>query len=244
MRARDRQIERLLDRQARLWETKPTPSPVPASTPRANLAFSQLPGTGAMALAHRISAQIDWHVFDREILDALHASDELGKSVSEALDERLLEYREEWIYQFFVPDHESNPGHVHRLSRLLFSLAMRGRGIFVGRGAPFVIPEPHRLAILLVRSFDSRLALWRQQHPTSSQAEARRELLRQDRGRSEFIRRGFRRHVDDPVGYDLCINLDTNGVDDAAHIVIEALQRRFPSEFVPGAPGALQAHAR
>jgi cytidylate kinase len=194
-------------------------------------------------LAQRISAQIDWHVFDREILDALHTSDELGKSVSEALDERLLEYREEWIFQFFVPDHESNPGHVHRLSRLLFSLAMRGRGIFVGRGAPFVIPAPHRLAILAVRSFDSRLAAWRQQHPASSQAEAKRELQRQDHSRAEFIRRGFHRRVDDPAGYDLCINLDTTDVDHAAQIVVEALHRRFPTEFGPGASGALRPPA-
>ena len=229
------QIERLLDRQARLWQSEHPHPPVPESTPRANLALAQPPGSGARELAERIAATIGWQVFDRQILAALHANDELGKSVLESLDERLLGYREDWIYHLFVPDHMSSAGYVQRLSRLLSSLAMQGRGIFVGRGASFVIPPQHRLAVLVVRDFESRLERWRQELPPASAAASRRGLRRLDRWRGEFVWRSFHRLVDDPLSYDLCVHLDRMGVEAAARTIVLALQQRFPHAFAAAA---------
>jgi hypothetical protein len=228
---RDRDIERLLDRQARLWETGPTQAPIEASAPRPNLAFSQRPLSGARELAERVAERVDWKIFDRQILEALHESDDLGKSVLESLDERLLSYREDWIYHLFVPEHMSSPGYVQRLSRLLFSVAMRGRCIFIGRGSSFVIPQEHRLSVLVLRSFESRLARWQEANPGQSASVARRSLTRLDRERGEFIWRSFHRVVDDPLGYDLCVNLDGVDVDAAASVVVEALRVRFPAAF-------------
>lgn len=228
---RDREMERLLDRQARLWETGRARAPLEASAPRPNLAFSQRPHSGARELAEQVARRVSWQIFDRQILEALHRSDDLGKSVLESLDERLLNYREDWIYHLFVPDHMSSPGYVQRLSRLLFSLAIRGQGIFIGRGSSFVIPQEHRLSVLVLRSFDARLARWQEANPGHSTAEARRSLARLDRGRHEFIWRSFHRVVDDPLGYELCLNLDGLGLEAAASIVVDALQVRFPQAF-------------
>ena len=234
----DRAIGRILDRQARLWDRE-TPSTQPAvSTPRANLAFSQHPASGARELADHIAARLGWQVYDREILDALHENDELGKSVLESLDERLLGYREDWLYHLFVPAHMSSPGYIHRLSQLLFALAMRGRGIFVGRGASFVIPHPHRLAVLVVRGFDNRVERWQQTNPTWTTSDVRRALRRLDRVRGEFVWKSFHRVVDDPLGYDLCVNLDRMDIEAAARVIVAALQERFPQEFTsqPASP--------
>jgi hypothetical protein len=56
-------------------------------------------------------------------------------------------------------------------------------------------------------------------------------LARLDRERHEFIWRSFHRVVDDPLGYDLCVNLDGLGLEAAASVVVEALQVRFPQAF-------------
>lgn len=233
---RGREIDRLLDRQARLWERDTPSTPAAVSTPRANLAFSQRPASGARELADQVATHLGWQIYDREILDALHENDELGKSVLESLDEHLLSYREDWLYHLFVPDHMSSPGYIHRLSQLLFSLAMRGRGVFVGRGASFVIPHEHRLAVLVVRSFDTRLERWHQLNPAWSASEARRSLGRLDRVRGEFVWKCFHRIVDDPLGYDLCVNLDRLDIETAARVIVSALQQRFPQEFAGQAP--------
>lgn len=228
---RTREIERLLDRQAKLWESSRARAPQEAATPRPNLALSQRPHSGARELAERVAQLVSWQIFDRQILDALHRNDELGKSVLESLDEHLLNYREDWLYHLFVPDHMSSPGYVQRLSRLLFCIAMQGRGIFIGRGSSFVIPEEHRLSVLVLRSFETRLARWQEEHPGRSVADARRGLARLDRERAEFIWRSFHRVVDDPLSYDLCLNLDSLGLQTAASVVAVALQDRFPEAF-------------
>ena len=231
---RDREIDRLLDRQARLWETGHAPAPSEVSAPRPNLAFSQRPHSGVRQLAECVAQRVGWQIFDRQILEALHRSDDLGKSVLESLDERLLSYREDWIYHLFVPDHMSSPGYVQRLSRLLFSLAMRGRGIFIGRGSTFVIPQEHRLSVLVLRSFETRLARWQEDNPGHSPGEVRRSLARLDRERGEFVWRSFHRIVDDPLGYDLCVNLDGLELEAAASVVVEALGARFPQTGTAG----------
>jgi hypothetical protein len=234
----DGTIGRLLDRQAKLWETQRQPGPRDAETPRANLTLSSRPHSGARALAGRIAEICGWEVYDHQILDALHADDALGKSVLESLDERLLGYREDWLYHIFVPQHMPSPGYVHRLSQLVFSLAMQGRSIFVGRGSSFIVPCEHRLAVLVVRGFDARLEAWLHEHGSGSRTAARRALARLDRERGEFVWRSFHRAVDDPLVYDLCVNLDSLDTDAAARVVLEALRARYPNEALraPEAP--------
>ncbi|MFQ5601307.1 MAG: AAA family ATPase, partial [Candidatus Krumholzibacteriia bacterium] len=199
-------IERILDRQARLWESQ-SRTVFAGATPRpANLAISQRPYSGASDLARLVAERIGWQTVDRQILEALHENDELGKSVLESLDERLLNYREDWLYHLFVPGHMSSTGYVRRLSQLILSLAVRGSAIFIGRGTSFIIPPEHRLAVLVVRSLDSRLGLYRRENG-GTPGDARRALSRLDRERGEFVTRSFHHQVDDPQAYDLCVNL-------------------------------------
>jgi hypothetical protein len=235
---RDGSIERLLDRQARLWASQPAVESREADAPRANLVISQHPFSGARELAQRVATMSGWEVFDRQILDALHSHDKLGKSVLDSLDERLLSYREDWLYHIFVPGHTSSTGYVRRLSELVFAIGMRGHNVFVGRGASFILPREHRLAVLGVRSFDSRVEHWLQANSSTNRNAAKRALTRMDRERAEFIWRSFHREVDDPLAYDLCINLDAMETEQAARIVLEALRARFRDEV----PTASRAH--
>ncbi len=103
--------------------------------------------------------------------------------------------------------------------------------MFVGRGAGFIIPGEHRVAVLVVGSFDSRLERMQRQQNDTNRVRARRELLRLDRERSEFVRRSFHHEVNDPRAYDVCVNLDTLELDAAARIVVEAMRSRSPDAF-------------
>jgi cytidylate kinase len=228
---RDSTIANLLDRQARLWESQQQPMSRDVEAPRANVTISGQPLAGAREVAQRLAELSGWEVFDRQILEALHESDALGRRVLDSLDERLLTYREDLLYHMFVPGHVSSTGYLHRLSQLVLSLAMRGQIVFVGRGAGFIVPNEHRVAVLVVRSFDSRLDRMLEHGDESNRTRARRALLRLDRERSEFVRRSFHCEVNDPQAYDLCVNLDTLSLDAAARIVLQALRSRFPDDF-------------
>lgn len=232
---RNSTLEQLLDRQARLWESQQRSVDRDVDWTPANVTLSGQPFAGARELAQRVADLSGWQVFDRQILEALHESDDLGRRVLGSLDERLLNYREDLLYQMFVPDHVTSSGYLHKLSRLVLSLAMRGHGIFVGRGAGFIVPSEHRVAVLVVRTFESRLERMLNENARHARNEARRELLRIDRLRGDFVRRSFHREVNDAAGYDLSVNLDSLSLDAAAHVVLEALRSRFPHD-VPAVP--------
>lgn len=224
---RDAGIERILTRQAQLWESERVVQTPPDAPLRPNVALSQQPFAGGEELAARLAERLGWELYDRRLVDALHEDDILGKSVLESLDEHLLSFREDWIFHLFVPGHMPNAGYVRRLSELVFSIAMRGHAVFVGRGAGFIVPPRHRLAVLACRGFETRLRTYAQQRGKPLDA-ARRDLVRLDRERGDFIARSFHRHADDPAAHDLCLNLDTLGLDEAASIVVQALAARFP----------------
>jgi hypothetical protein len=224
---RNVQLEHILDRQMRLWESQRVTHVAEREPVRPNLTISRQPYAGAEELAERIASRLGWELYDRRIVELLHENDALGKSVLESLDERLLNFREDWLYHVFVPGHMSSAAQLLRLSRLVFSIAMRGHAVILGRGANFVVPPEHRLAVLVVRSFESRLQRSMQEQGVTHEA-ARRALARLDRERGEFILRSFHHDVDDARAYDMCLNLDALGVDGAEAIVLRALEARFP----------------
>ena len=155
---RDSRIEHILDRQARLWESERIAYPQAEPAARPNLTLSQPPCSGAEEVAERLATTLGWELYDRQIVEALHEDDALGKSVLESLDERLLGFREDWVYHLFVPGHTSATAYVHRLSQLIFSIAMRGHNVFLGRGATFIVPREWRVSVLLTRGPESRVA--------------------------------------------------------------------------------------
>lgn len=224
---RDTGMERILTRQMQLWESERVVQPPPDAPVRPNVALSQRPFSGGEELAQRLAARLGWELYDRRLVDALHQDDALGKSVLESLDEHLLSFREDWIFHLFVPGHMPNAGYVRRLSELVFSIAMRGHSVFVGRGAGFIVPREHRLAVLVCRSFGTRLQAYMRGNEATPE-EARRALTRLDRERADFVMRSFHRDADDPASHDVCVNLDTLGLQEAEIIVVQALAARFP----------------
>jgi Cytidylate kinase-like family len=225
--SRHGQFERLLDRQARVWESEHIEHPPAEAPTRPNLTISSPAHSGGDELGRRIAERLGWELYDRQIVEALHENDALGKSVLESLDERLLGFREDWIYHLFVPGHTATTAYIHRLSKLVFSIAMRGHNVFIGRGAGFIVPREWRLGVLVTESFDVRVAAYEKENEVSHTA-ARQALLRVDRMRDEFIARSFHRVVADPASHDLCVNLDSLGIDAATEIVLRALEVRFP----------------
>ena len=236
---RDSQFERILDRQARLWESEHIVHPPEEAATRPNLAISQPAYSRGPLLAQRIAERLGWELYDRQIVEALHENDALGKSVLESLDQRLLGFREDWAYHLFNPSHTPTTAYIQRLASLVFSIAMRGHNVFLGRGAAFIVPPEWRLSVLVTQSFDSRVDAYEKEHGVDH-VPARQALLRLDRSRDEFISRSFHRSVNDPESHDLCVNLDSLSIETAEEIVLRALEVRFP----PAQRGAVGQTAR
>ena len=98
--------------------------------------------------------------------------------------------------------------------------------MIVGRGANWFLDPSFGLRVRVVAEFERRVA-WVAEHLELSESEARARTLEQDNQRRSFIRKYFGRDIDDPLGYDLVVNLGDIGVDNAIQLVLQALRLKL-----------------
>jgi cytidylate kinase len=70
--------------------------------------------------------------------------------VIENVDERHVSWLQECVESFAAVSAVREGKYARRLIETVLSLAMRGRCVFVGRGAPFVLPPATTLRVRLV----------------------------------------------------------------------------------------------
>ena len=125
-----------------------------------------------------------------------------------------------WMDRQIIP-HEK---YVVQVSHVIQALARGGKGVFVGRGAQFVLPRSQTFAVRIVASEAFRAGACRSA-TTSVCQEALDAIHRTDCGRRDFIRRFFRQDVNNPHLYDLVLNVEQLGSLGAAEQIIHAMHR-------------------
>ena len=101
--------------------------------------------------------------------------------------------------------------------------AQRGNVVIVGRGARFILPRRAGLSVRIIAPFEFRVEqiILRQ---GMSAAKAREFVEQSDRQRIAFVKRYFHQNVADPHVYDLVLNVEQFGQDNAVNLIINAVQ--------------------
>jgi len=104
--------------------------------------------------------------------------------------------------------------------------------VILGRGSQFILKDvPGAFHVLIVAPPEVRLKRVMESLKIKEK-EARSEIARFDDGGREFVKRYFQANVADPVNYDLVVNTNHLGVEDAATLVVDAVTRL--TDAVPG----------
>lgn len=191
------------------------------------VAISREAGAGGSEIGRRVGEQLDWRVFDKNLLDCIADRFQLPRMMLDLVDEThanwVYDVLGTWMDRKLVP-HEK---FVACLTRVVLTAAQGGRAVFVGRGAQFLLPRHELLAVRVVASSKYRIQQIMEQMGLG-ESDARRQMTELDEGRRELAQKFFHHDVTDPHLYDLMINVERCGKAQAVQEILAALGQQRP----------------
>jgi cytidylate kinase len=231
-------VETLIEQQARLWELRRQVARQGGEAARRALVhldegpwltISRQLGAGGTGLARRLAEGLGWQVYDQEILLAIARQTHTKEKVISRLDEHAVGHFNDLVRHLLVPDDLGQAGFLLEMTRVVWALGHQGKAILVGRGANWVLDARFGLRVRIVAPEDARIERIAEREGLSL-AGAKKRVAAHDNEQRAFIRQAYGRRIDDPMGYDLVINLGQIAPDCAAETVLVALRRKLESQ--------------
>ena len=183
---------------------------------------SRMYGCGGEEVAEQLAKRLNVEYFDKQILEAIVAAAPENKALMERLDRQMTSVREE-VMHMIVTGHSATEQYRRHLMNVILGIA-RNSGVIVGRGAHLLLSSYHAYRVRIVASEDICAARVAESQKLSPR-EAMRWVRQADHEHSDFIRHVFHRDINDPTSYDLIVNTDHTGLDQATEIVLFAMQQ-------------------
>lgn len=161
-----------------------------------------------------------WVIFHREILEAIAKNSGVEQKFLEQFDEKTIPLIEEVVNGFTNPYLTDDTYHNH-LRKLLVSLSQRGKVIIIGRGANFILKDGFHVRLVGPKSLRVENLMEINKY---TRYEAEKELEEGDKQRKTYIKKMFSQDVDDPLNYDLIINIRDLNLKETAKLIYQASQ--------------------
>ncbi len=220
-------LDQFMTRQVRLWERNyRLMRQEERQRVAPSLTVSKALGSYGVELAERLSRRLGWQVFDKDLVEAIACNAKVRREMVEIFDERTQNAIHKWVLTLL--DHESLHGDkfFKYLVTVLRSLGEHGEAIILGRGGNFVLAPERALRVMCVAPMATRVA-YLQQHQSLDRREAQKRLEKADAERRAFIEHYYHRDPEDPVHYDLVLNMGTLTLAAAEEAVLAALRAKF-----------------
>lgn len=188
-------------------------------------------GAGGREVGERIAASMGAELLDDQIVDLVAqkigapasyvaAKDEAVESFAERLFRTITQAQPEAYAAKEVPDWSED--RLFSLTSDLIREHARDRSIVViGRGAPILLKEFRGvLRLFVIAPLDARIARL-SERLGCSRDEAHRQIKASDQRRAAYFKQYFGVDWRDPHLYDLVVNTETLGVEQAARIAVE-----------------------
>jgi cytidylate kinase len=216
-------------------QLNPRETPGPYECPvRPSVTISRMTGSGGYSIASKLAdylqarapADCPWTVFDRNLMEKVLDDHHLSKRTAEFVPENHKSMLCDTVEEF-LGLHPSTWTLVQQISETILHLAEMGNVILVGRGANVVTGKlSNVLRVRLAGSLEKRTE--RVQRVYSLDQRQALELIRkQDEGRRRYLKDHFGKEINDPLLYDLIINTDRLGYDEAARLIGDEVIHRF-----------------
>lgn len=201
--------------------------------PQPFVTVSRESGAGGVTVGHRLRerlcaedkrARSPWLWFDRELIqkaaDDHHLPQEIASLMDQSQYDRLLRWVDELTGRY-----PSWSTVVRKTNETIIQLARMGNVILAGRGANVVTRSlAGGVHVRLVGSLPQRVAHVAEYYHLS-RAEAEKFVTREDHARAMYVKDYFSEDIADPHAYDVTINTDHVGFEDAVSIMIERVAR-------------------
>ncbi len=194
------------------------------ATSALTIAVSREAGIDAGAYARAIGRELNWPVWDHELLELI--SQRFGSKLSdlEQVDERHVSWLQESMEAFLKLHSVNQHTFVRQLRETVEELAAVGQCVIVGRGAPHILPARSTLKIRLVAPLEQRIAEFQRRMGIADHAHAAREMENIDRERVRFVIDHFHQDPLDPASYDVILNTSHFSPADCARVVLDFIE--------------------
>jgi cytidylate kinase len=193
------------------------------------LTISRETGAGGSTIAKIVGQKLGWDVLDKELLDRItqryHGDRDMLDLVDETPSNWIIDVLGTWMDNAVI-SHET---YLVQLTRIIQAAAKRGKVVFVGRGAQFLLPREQGFSVRLVAPEQFRIENLTRIKGIK-ETEAKHLLQETDRDRLEFGRRFFSHDVSDPHLYDLIVNTERLGMEGAAELILAAISSRLSGQ--------------
>jgi cytidylate kinase len=212
----------IIESQIGKWELASADGGAPgANAFRPVIAVSRLPGCNTVDIVARVGEALKLDVFNGKLVELVAQDAHLAQSVAESLDETELSAIDDWMGELLSEHHFSQDSFFARLSRLIVEIGKHGNSIIVGRGATLLLPPADSLRVLLTAPLESRVENVVRKYKVTP-GEARERILHREADRRAYIDRYFHREMDDPLMYDLTLNVANLGCANTVDILCAA----------------------
>jgi hypothetical protein len=213
-------IETIIERQMRRWELQRAISDRAAETrprPRPVITVSRALGAGGDEIAEKLAGVSRFHLFDRELLDAISRDFGIRERMVELLDDKAQSELESWFLGMMTGRIIDQSDYIRSLTKIVGSLVSFGDAILIGRGTNIIVGPRNGYHIRVVAGRPRRI-----ENVVAAMAVSHREaeglILGSDASRAHFIKKSFGKDIDDPALYDIVINTDWLELDDATEL--------------------------
>jgi len=166
-----------------------------------------------------------WTVFDKELIEKVINEHDLPETVLPYLSEDSVSEIQDMIEEI-IGLHPSHDMLVEKTGKTILHLAQLGYAIIVGRAANIITAKmPGGVNIRLVSPLEKRLEHVQEYYKMTSKA-AREFILSEDSRRKNYVKRYFKKDIDDPLLYDMVINVDSLDRQETIRIIGDLVLNR------------------
>ncbi|MCA9520589.1 MAG: cytidylate kinase-like family protein [Myxococcales bacterium] len=224
-----RNLEKIVETQIRLWSSRAAAESERAPKRRdfwPNITISREFGSRGAALGRLLAERIGFSFWDKELVSAIADESGANRAIIESLDETRRNAIEDAVQGVLMGTRHTTEDYVFNLVRLIRTIGEHGRAVIVGRGGHYVLPPADALRVRFVQLFDDRAGAYAAREGLDER-KARAYVDQQEKERSSFVKKVFRRELANPLDYDIVLNLSTIGERSAIELVTRAYELRF-----------------
>jgi cytidylate kinase len=177
---------------------------------------------------HSLPESPPWTIFDRNLVERILEDHHLPKRLAKFMLEDRISGIADTLDELFGL-HPPAWTLVRKSADTILHLAELGNVILIGRGAYLITAKlEYAFHVRLVGSVERRARHMQELEKLSPKAAL--DFVRQeDRSRARYVRKYFKKDINDPLLHHLVINTDLVSYEHAAQLIAQALLSRMPA---------------
>ncbi len=182
------------------------------------------PGSGGTLIADSVAKRLGFRLYSKKLLVSMAHRADVKQSVLEAIDKDCPSLFEDFVNAILPNDDYVYRGsYFEQLNDTISTISKIGKAVIVGRGANFMVPHENRFSIRVVAPLEIRIqnvAFYYKVTP----GVAEKRIANRETKRKAFIKRNFRKNLENLMHYDLVINTERMDLETCTEMVIGAIK--------------------